>query len=198
MKCPNENIEMAQVNIESHYGQPIIVDQCKVCGGIWFDEMELFSAKHGEARKIDVLDAKSLWDHSIIEKDIFRCPKDQSELYQYKDQYFPKGIILERCPSCGGIWLNRGDFTKFQEVRQEIQKPKEKSLADKKLEEDIKQILSEYGTDKNSHSIIKLGKFLSTPIDLDTIEGKPVFGGKGSNLILDILMLIFRILVFRR
>ena len=49
MKCPNDSTEMCQVKIEGHYGQPILLEQCKECGGIWFDEMELFSARHGEA-----------------------------------------------------------------------------------------------------------------------------------------------------
>jgi Zn-finger nucleic acid-binding protein len=51
MLCPNENIEMRQVKVESHYGQPVILDQCPECGGIWFDKMELYQVKQGEQRK---------------------------------------------------------------------------------------------------------------------------------------------------
>jgi hypothetical protein len=39
MKCPNDNTEMYQVKIEGHYSRPILLEQCKECGGIWFDEM---------------------------------------------------------------------------------------------------------------------------------------------------------------
>jgi Zn-finger nucleic acid-binding protein len=169
MKCPNDNTEMYQVKIEGHYGQPILLEQCKKCGGIWFDEMELFSARYGETEKIEVFDSKSLWTPTNIEKRILRCPLDESELFQFKDRYFLKGIILERCPSCNGIWLNRGDFTKFQQVRQELKRPKERGSEDKKLEEDIKRILSVHHAESASNTLEKLGKFLSMPIDRATL-----------------------------
>ena len=194
---------MHQVKIESHYGKPIFLEQCKECGGIWFDEMELFSARYGEAEKIEVLDSKSLWTPTNIEKRILRCPLDQSKLFRFKDQYFPKGIILERCPACNGIWLNRGDFTKFQRVRHELEQPKGKSSEDKKLEGDIKRILSEHHTEGASNTLEKLGRFLSTPIDRDTLlpleqsenQGEQ---GKTANLILNILMSILMALILRR
>jgi len=203
MKCPNDNTEMYQVKIVGHYGQPILLEQCKACGGIWFDKMELFSARHGEAEKIEVFDSKSLWTPINIERRIFRCPLDQSELFRFKDRYFLKGIILERCPSCNGIWLNRGDFTKFQHARQELKRPKERSSRDKKLEEDIKRILSAHRAEAASNTLEKLGRFLSMPIDRATLlpleqSEKQLEQGKTGNLILDVLMLVLMALIHRR
>jgi len=202
MKCPNDNTEMGRVRIEGHYGQPIVLEQCKECGGIWFDEMELFSARPGEAEKIEVFDSKSLWTPTNIEKQILRCPLDQSELFRFKDRYFLKGIILERCPSCNGIWLNRGDFTKFQQARQELKRPKERSSQDKKLEEDIKHILSVHHGEAGSNTLEKLGRFLSMPIDRATLlpleqSEKQLEQGKAGSLILDVLMLILMALIRR-
>ena len=190
------------MKIEGHYGQPILLEQCKECGGIWFDEMELFSARHGEAEKIEVFNSKSLWTPTNIEKRILRCPLDQSELFQFKDRYFLKGIILERCPSCSGIWLNRGDFTKFQQARQELKRPKERSSQDKKLEEDIEHILSEHHAEAASNTLEKLGRFLSMPIDRATLlpleqSEKQLEQGKAGSLILDVLMLILMALIRR-
>ena len=202
MICPNDNIEMHQVTIKSHYGQPIILEQCKGCGGIWFDESELFSAKQGEAEKIELLDSQILGAPSRIEKSVLLCPRDQSRLSRFKDRYFPKGIILERCPSCGGIWLNRGDFTRFQKVRQELQHPEEKTPADKKVEDEIKRILELHRTEGTDGTLAKLGRFLSTPMDRNTLlpleldETQPE-AGKSTNLILDVLMLVLRALVLR-
>jgi len=202
MKCPNDNTEMYQVKIEGHYGQPILLEQCKECGGIWFDEMELFSARHGEAEKTEVFDSKSLWTPTNIEKRILRCPLDQSELFRFKDRYLLKGIILERCPSCNGIWLNRGDFTRFQQARQELERPKERSSEDKKLEEDIKHILSVHHAEAGSNTVEKLGRFLSMPIDRATLlpleqSEKQLEQGKAGSLILDVLMLILMALIRR-
>jgi len=200
MKCPNDNTEMYQVKIEGHYGQPILLKQCKECGGIWFDEMELFSARHGEAEKIEVFDSKGLWTPTNIEKRILRCPLDQSELFRFKDRYFLKGIILERCPSCNGIWLNRGGFTKFQQARQELKRPKEGSSKDKRLEEDIKRILSVHHAEAASNTLEKLGRFLSMPIDRATLlplehSENQLEQVKTGNLILDVLMLILMALI---
>ena len=78
MFCPNENIEMHQVRIESHYGQPIILEQCNKCGGIWFDESELFRAKQGEAEEIELLDSEILRNPSKIEKSVLICPRDHA------------------------------------------------------------------------------------------------------------------------
>ena len=202
MKCPNDNTEMCQVKIESHYGQPILLEQCKKCGGIWFDETELFSARHGEAEKIELFDSESLWTPTNIEKRSLKCPLDQSELFRFKDRYFLKGIILERCPSCNGIWLNRGDFTRFQQVRQELKRPKERSSKDKRLEEDIRCILSDHRVEAADNTLEKLGRFLSTPIDRATLQpleqsGNQLEEGKTGNLILDTLMLVFMALIRR-
>ena len=191
---------MCQVKIEGHYSQPIILEQCKECGGIWFDETELFSARHGEAEKIEVFDSKNLWTPTSIEKRVLRCPLDQSELFQFKDRYFLKGIILERCPSCKGIWLNRGDFTKFQQARQELRRPKERSSEDRKLEEDIEHILSVHHAEAPSNTLENLGRFLSMPIDRTTLlpleySETHLEQRKTGNLILEVLMLVFMALI---
>jgi Zn-finger nucleic acid-binding protein len=196
MNCPNDNTEMSQVKIENHYGQPILLEQCKECGGIWFDEMKLFSARNGEAEKIEVLDSKNLWTPTNMVKRIRKCPLDQSELYRFKDRYFLKGIILERCPSCNGIWLNRGDFTKFQHARQEIKRSKDRSSEDKRLEEDIKSILSAHRAETSSDALERLGNFLSTPIDRVTLQPlgqswNQLEQERTGNSVIDALMLIF-------
>jgi Zn-finger nucleic acid-binding protein len=202
MICPNENVEMHQVRIESHYGQPIILEQCKGCGGIWFDESELFSAKQGEAEKIELLDSEILRTPSKIEKSVLKCPRDQAELFWFNDRYFPKGIILERCPSCNGIWLNRGHFTKFQKARQELQRPKEKSPEDKKMEEDIERILALHQAGGTTDALRKLGRFLSTPLDRKTLlfleanQRQPEVEST-VNLALNVLMLVFRALILK-
>ena len=60
MICPNDKIEMHKVTVMSHYDLPVDLDQCPSCGGIWFDRAELYTAKYGEAAKIETLEADSL------------------------------------------------------------------------------------------------------------------------------------------
>ena len=81
MLCPNDSTEMREVKIVGHYGEPIIIDQCAKCGGIWFDEAELFRAKQGEAEKIEMLDAEILRTPATIENSTLFCPRSEAEMH---------------------------------------------------------------------------------------------------------------------
>lgn len=202
MLCPNENAEMGQVKIESHYGQPIILEQCNKCGGIWFDESELFRAKQGEAQEIELLDSEILRAPSKIEKAVLLCPRDQAKLFRFNDRYFPKGIILERCPLCNGIWLNRGNFGKFQQARQELQRPKEKGPEGEKMKEEIKRIVALHQAGETASTLGKIGSFLSTPMDRNTLQpldnqNSETNQETNANLALNVLMLILKAFIIR-
>ena len=155
---------MHQVRIVAHYGEPLIVDQCEGCGGIWFDESELFRAKQGEAERIEVPNAGMLLTPSTIEHPNLLCPRDDAVMYRFTDKYFPEDIVLVRCPSCHGIWVNRGIFTKYQQFRHELMRAK-KSPRDEKLKENIAQLVASYEAGRSTATLKRLGEFLSTPID---------------------------------
>ena len=165
MVCPNDGTEIHRVKIVAHYGQPIIVDQCQRCGGIWFDEAELFRAKQGEANRIEMLDADIARTPSMIEKSKLLCPRDRAVMLQFVDRHFPQDIILTQCRLCRGIWLNRGVFTKYQRFRQGLlQRSQQKNAADERRAE-IKKLVQSYESGRTTETLRKLGEFLSTPID---------------------------------
>jgi len=156
---------MHHVKIVAHYGQPIVVDQCHRCGGIWFDEAELFRARQGEADRIEMLDAYIARAPSMIEESELLCPRDRAMMLQFVDRYFPQDIILVHCRLCSGIWLNRGEFTKYQRFRRGLlQRSQEKSAADKRRAE-IKKLVQSYESGRTTGTLSKLGEFLSTPVD---------------------------------
>jgi len=165
MLCPNDSTEMHQVKIVGHYGGPIFVDQCEKCGGIWFDEAELFRAKQGEAGRIEALNAGILRTPTTIENSELICPGDESAMHQFADGYFPQDIVLVRCPLCHGIWLNRGMFAKYQQFRQELMSSKKISLQDKELEERVGQLVESYESGRSTETLRGLGEFFSSPID---------------------------------
>ncbi len=202
MICPNDRTEMHQVKIASHYGQLIDLEQCDKCGGIWFDESELFRAKQGEAEKIDVLNIDILRNSSSIENSTVLCPRDQTVLHRFTDKYFPQDIILERCQRCNGIWLNRGVFTKYQKFRQELNRPKEKSPEDKKLEESVRQLIASHQCGRSTETLARLKEFLSTPLDSDTtvfpdpVQKSPL-GENTVSVALNIIITILRTFIFK-
>jgi Zn-finger nucleic acid-binding protein len=165
MNCPNDNAEMHQVQITANYGQPMFLQQCDVCGGLWFDESELFRAKQGEAEKVDLVDTYILTASTPVANPVHCCPKDGTKLTRFTDPNFPAGIFVERCPSCNGFWLNRGEFTKFQHARQDMLRPKEPTPEDIKLKEQIDTILADHQNEGGSDVLKRLTGFLTTPIE---------------------------------
>lgn len=161
MNCPYCHEPLHDVKIESHYDATIILNQCAKCGGIWFDKLELFSSKRGEAEEIDKLDEKKLGENTQLESNELYCPRDNTKLKLFQDPYFPKSIQVESCPTCGGFWFNRGEFAQFQEEREKrIAKPKE---ADK-LEQNIDSLLRSESEQDKYNALGRLGNFLMTPI----------------------------------
>jgi uncharacterized protein len=156
MLCPNEKSEMRQVKLDSHYGQTVILDQCPDCGGIWFDTMELYSVKQGQSAQIDHLDPAILQALSPLQALERFCPHDQARLARFVDPFFPKDLVIERCPDCGGLWLNRGEFTKYQQFRQ--------TRLDRK-ESVPEAVPVGIPVDGKVESLGKLGQFLSIPMD---------------------------------
>jgi Zn-finger nucleic acid-binding protein len=200
--CPGDGQAMRSVTIESHYTRPIVLEQCVECGGIWFDESELFRAKQGEAVKLECLDGRSLRSTTYIEKPVLHCPRDGSGLYRFEDRYFPDGIILERCRECNGIWLNRGDFGRFQAARSKLQHRQNQPVTSEATEVAIKQILDSYDKGSNTDILQRIGAFLSTPLDRNTLRPSTAEDNSGpvgneAEMAISVLMLIFRLLVFR-
>jgi len=165
MICPNENVEMREVKVESHYGQTVVLDQCPICGGIWFDYLELYAAKQGQAEKIELLNADALRTNSLIEKSELLCPRDSAKLVHFDDPSFPKTIIIARCPVCNGFWLNRGEFIKYQDYRESLTEPRVITAEDENAEQEVARILAEHKTEDATVALGKLGRFLSTPMD---------------------------------
>jgi Zn-finger nucleic acid-binding protein len=205
MLCPNDSTEMHQVKIVSHYGVPIIIDQCAKCGGIWFDEAELFRAKQGEAEKIEMLDAEILRTPSPIENSTLFCPRSEAAMHRFTDKYLPQDIVLVRCPLCHGIWLNRGMFTKYQQFRQELMRPKKKSPQDERMKESIAQLVASYESGRSTETLRKLGDFLSTPVEFGYTPsvgytpdvGATADAGGIAGFALNILVTILRLFIFR-
>lgn len=198
MFCPNDNVEMRQVKAEAHYGQLVLLDQCPDCGGIWFDKLELYMAKPGEADKIESLDVDNLQTPSDFQNPDLICPRDEAKLIQFKDPYLPRDLVIARCPYCEGLWLNRGEFTKYQKFRQEKLLRSEKNSTDDQLKQDIERILDEHEAGRGDDVLGRLGRFLSTPLDKTPVhpsETDRLSPGEenSANIIIGAISLILRL-----
>jgi Zn-finger nucleic acid-binding protein len=203
MLCPNDQTEMHPVTVASHYGQTITLDQCGECGGVWFDESEMFRAGQGEARRIEQLDAEKLRSPTAIQEVTRLCPRDGAALFRFADKHFPDNIILERCPSCRGIWLNQGDFTRYQDARRpRLTPPPEVIIGDDGLPTGVTGILAAGDSPNRDNVVGRLGTFLSMPLDertLQPLESNADQAGAANAVAstLSVLMTLLRIFVIR-
>lgn len=122
MKCPIcENVDL-QTTILAEYGFAIL-DACPNCQGAWFDKGEL-----------DQLDA-SVWinfekielQHVHPEHKTIQCPKCSVDLEPLAPKDV-KNLIIDRCPSCQGFWLEKGELGRIQGVAIEIESSTAKKM----------------------------------------------------------------------
>ena len=88
------------------------VDHCDACGGTWFDK--------GELSKIDkIIDPVYFEIRKIPSKqnqeEALSCPScGILHLLQKAEHSRDKKVITDYCPSCKGIWLDRGELEAIQ------------------------------------------------------------------------------------
>ena len=170
--CPACAIPMREIKATSNYDAPVIIEQCENCGGLWFDDLEIYRIKMSEADNINGIDKEKLCANTIFTEGNFHCPNDNTILTQFKDPSFPISLHIDNCSTCGGFWMNRGEFIEFEKQREELIKKSstQKSIApaipeeDKKFNEQIQKLL-ESQSEKSSDYMASFSKFLSTPID---------------------------------
>ena len=81
------------------------------CGGIWFDA--------GELRKVGTVAAQSLHTIWALKKGQFTlteprpCPRCQGQILERKWFSSAKRVEIDQCPTCGGVWLDDGEFSKI-------------------------------------------------------------------------------------
>ena len=105
MDCPKCKVALAARQAE---GQPIEVDDCPECEGIWFDKKEL--------EKLMPLARKKLELHWKAEHKEYLCPRCRVGLYEFV--YPQTEVHIDMCQKCRGVWLDGGEFEAIQEARQ--------------------------------------------------------------------------------
>ena len=170
MKCPDCNQNLREVCASGHYGMKIKLDQCPNCGGIWFENLELYSVSKKDIERIEKIDLEKLQENSCLGRGNNLCPKCRRGLKIFHDSNLPPQMEIEHCHGCGGVWMNRGetiDFKKWQ--KKKIERAKSQSKEDRELEESIKKLL-DTGRDSNFKTLGRMGKFFSTPMNSWTLR----------------------------
>jgi Zn-finger nucleic acid-binding protein len=122
--CPACKISMKAVTARANPGSLIQLDQCPQCGGIWCDKWELFPIQADEAARLEPVNQELLRSLRRIEKRKLYCPRCTASLAAPREPLLGPDLQLRRCPKCDGIWLNRGQFSKYKHHQKRIREEK--------------------------------------------------------------------------
>ncbi|MDH3345796.1 MAG: zf-TFIIB domain-containing protein [Kiritimatiellaceae bacterium] len=108
MNCPKCAKEMKQTKYKN-----VEYDQCKGCGGLWFDALEAEDlVEMRDAAQIDTGDVKK--GSELNKKRLISCPVCNIQMAKTHDREQPH-IQLETCLKCNGAFFDAGEFKDFCE-----------------------------------------------------------------------------------
>lgn len=111
--CPECDGVLHEVFAEANYGRVLLLEQCKGCGGVWFDRFELYFVTGKSLKDLEAIDSNSFVAKPPAKAGKGLCPKCGKPLAVFTDPNLPKDALIERCHGCNGLWLNRGELGKY-------------------------------------------------------------------------------------
>ena len=118
MKCPRCNSLLCSIEYDG-----VQIEVCPNCKGEWLDagELQKIVQHHDEVfspEEIASLDAvnKQIFTAEKDDQDELNCPHCEGVRMEHFNYGDTSGIILDKCPKCGGIWTDKEELTKVEEV----------------------------------------------------------------------------------
>ena len=113
LQCPGCSDTMRKTVIKDEAGKDYSIDFCVACGGVWLDGGELKKALNAKAKvPMRILNIAPFRDKSEINEiaeGSRRCPR----CFKMLDVKEMASINIDMCTECGGIWLDKGEFTQI-------------------------------------------------------------------------------------
>jgi Zn-finger nucleic acid-binding protein len=101
-----------------------LVDVCKTCGSVWFDDRELYYVAYLAKLAIETSHVK------LEEKIGYDCPRCKVIMQRLNDPMISRNVVIYVCPSCKGNWLKKNEISKFAEYREKRKRQMEKVSED--------------------------------------------------------------------
>lgn len=123
-RCPRCDGQL--VAVEYEYA---IIETCPECGGEWCDRHELLQITKTLEEKFtadEVAQVRGIDDLQITARDELAhdlvCPKCADTRLVSFNYSGTSGLILDKCPRCNGIWLDRDELEHAQILVEEWEK----------------------------------------------------------------------------
>ena len=113
LECPRDHSIMKE-----HEQGEAVLDVCQKCHGQFFDTGEMFGA-------FGVKADPSIWDRpeaggSVRDGNI-KCPRCHHAMLIQDVKYEAQSVEIDRCRSCGGIWLDKGEAETIMVIGDKMQ-----------------------------------------------------------------------------
>ncbi len=82
------------------------VDRCADCGGVWFDQQEVYAKIKRSVQFYEVFKKA----YQKAEKTDLLCPRDSEPMIQATVEDI--SLPFEACEKCGGMWFDKGEVDK--------------------------------------------------------------------------------------
>ena len=112
MRCPSDGATLAKETYES----ATEVDRCPDCSGIWLDHRELETIQETlsndyteELANLPNLVGRSYAMALDRSRPLLSCPSCSNEM-ERREHGFASQVMIDVCPSCRGVWLDRGEI----------------------------------------------------------------------------------------
>lgn len=107
MNCPKCRGTLQTLKLQTKQGKELELDQCGLCGGLWFDREELGEFLSGT---VEVIDSPDLGASRAFELDYKEsaCPRCKTTLTRTPNPREPR-IQGDVCERCGGLWFDAGE-----------------------------------------------------------------------------------------
>lgn len=119
MNCPKCQSIMHEISFEG-----VVVDFCDACQGIWFDEDELAFTMELSSDIPNIAEVEK-----SARTTAYPCPRcgDPQKLDEMKF-VAAKDLLIDRCPRCKGVWIDKGELPKIKAIAARIGDAKSKIL----------------------------------------------------------------------
>ena len=108
MKCPNCQADLVHTHQESEGLQA--AEYCRQCGGFWVPAAELHAYEPDVWDNIDTIGLIANEAQSSV-----TCPQCAARCADVSLDGYPD-LQFDRCPSCHGLWLDRGELEALHEI----------------------------------------------------------------------------------
>ncbi|MDO5103674.1 MAG: zf-TFIIB domain-containing protein [Lautropia sp.] len=131
LPCPSCRHPMQRLALESHAGDPVDIDLCFDCHGIWFDRQEnLQLSPNGVLTLFERLHAHRDEPHAALKTGKL-CPRCRRGLLRGMDRTISGSYVVHRCPQQHGRFSTFASFMVEKGFVRHLTPAEIRSLADK-------------------------------------------------------------------